>query len=217
VGQEQWGRGNVWASLKSLFNINAGWYVNAGAPTSGSSGAFANKAGLGAILLDSNTGQRYVNLGTLAAPQWTLLGGPVSAGTGGASGGGLGSVGNAKMTYDFATDGGAIATITPSNSPTLPAGAIILGGVIDITTTLTSGGAATIALGLGSGAQVASLKGATAVASYTAGTTLVLLPIFTSATYVKVAAATRLTLTVAAFALTAGRLNVNVAYVQGNV
>lgn len=129
---------------------------------------------------------------------------------------GMGLVGNAKMTYNFAVHGGAIGTITPTLSPTLPAGAIILGGTIDITTTLTSGGAATIALGLGSGAQVAALKAATAVATYAAGQ-LTLVPIFTAATYVKVAAATKLTLTIAAVALTAGKLDVNIVYVQGNV
>lgn len=129
---------------------------------------------------------------------------------------GLGLVGHAKMTYDFTLDGGAIGLITPRDSPILPAGAIILGGVIDITTALTSGGAATIALGLGAGAQVASLKAATAVASYALGTTLVVIPIFTGATALKVAADTKMTLTVAAFALTAGKMNVNLVYIQGN-
>jgi len=216
-GNEQFGRGNVWASLKSLFNIDAGWYVFAGTPVNGAAGTYFGKAGLGAKLLDSTTGTWYVNLGTRTVPQWNPLGGPVALGVGGSTGGGLGAVGNAKMTYDFASDGGAIATITPANSPTLPVGAIVLGGVIDITTTLTSGGAATIALGFGSGAQVAVLKGATAVASYAAGTTLVIIPIFTSATYYKLTAAARMTLTVAAATLTAGRMDVNIAYVQGNV
>lgn len=130
---------------------------------------------------------------------------------------GLGLVGHAKMTYDFSVDGGAIGLITPQYTPTLPQGAIILGGVIDITTALTSTGAATIALGFGAGAQVASLKGATAVASYALGTTLVLIPIFTGATVLKVAADTRMTLTVAAVALNAGKMDVNLVYVQGNL
>lgn len=130
---------------------------------------------------------------------------------------GKGLVGNAKMTFDFSVDGGAIGTITPVNSPQLPAGAIILGGVIDITTALLSGGAATIALGLGSGAQVASLKAATAVATYALGMAVPVVPLFTAATYVKVAAETQMTLTVAAFALTAGKMDVNIVYVVGNV
>jgi len=216
-GNEQFGRGSVWASLKSVFNIDAGWYIFAGVPISGASGTFAGKAGPGATVIDSTTGNNYTNLGTKASPVWASVNLPAPIGTGGLTGGGLGSIGNAKMTYDFASDGGAISTITPLNSPTLPAGAIVLGGVIDITTTLTSGGAATIALGFGSGAQVAALKAATAVASYAAGTTLVMIPIFTSATYLKLTAAARMTLTVAAATLTAGRMDINVAYVQGNV
>lgn len=129
--------------------------------------------------------------------------------------GGLGFVGNAKMTYDFSVDGGAIATITPGNSPTLPLGAIILGGTIDITTQLTSGGAATIALGTSAGSSSSSLKGATAVASWTVGQ-LALVPVFTAATYVKLTADGRLTLTVAAAALTAGRFDVNLLWIKGN-
>lgn len=131
---------------------------------------------------------------------------------------GIGLVGNAKMTFDFSVDGGAIGTITPSGSPKLPAGAIILGGVIDVTTLLTSGGAATVGLGLGSGAQVASLLAPITVAGApwsTAGVKPVI-PVFTAATAVKVAAETQLTLTIAAFVVTAGKFDVNLVYVIGN-
>lgn len=211
AGPGQFGtfRFNIWAMLSNLINNNVGFITGSGAPTDGTSGTQVGKAGPGTIYIDLATGNLYVNLGTKASPVWSAFGGTVSGL------GGLGSVGNAKMTYDFAVDGGAVSTITPSNSPTIPANAIILGGTIDITTTLTSGGAATIALGLGSGAQVASLKGATAVASWTAGQ-LALVPVFTAATYVKVTAATRLTMTIAAAALTAGKFDVNVAYIRGN-
>ena len=195
--------------LRDLLNNNIAILPSAGVPTDGVAGSFAGFAGPGTIVLDYTNGAMYVNNGTKVSPTWLRTNGPVSGN------GGLSAVGNAKMTYDFAVDGGAIATITPTNSPTIPLGAIILGGTIDITTTLTSGGAATIALGLGSGAQVAALKAATAVASYTAGQ-LVMIPIFTAATYVKATAAARLTATVAAFALTAGKMDVNVVYVQGN-
>lgn len=216
IGPGQFGRLNIWAMLKELMNRDVPILTVSGVPVQGTSGSFAGKAGPGALLIDYTNGIHYVNLGTKASPLWSSLGAPVGLGTGGLTGGGLGTVGNAKMTYDFASDGGAISTITPTNSPTVPLGAIILGGVIDITTTLTSGGSATIALGLGSGAQVAALKAATAVASYAAGTSLVIIPIFTSATYYKVTAAARLTLTVAVAALTAGRMDINVAYIQGN-
>lgn len=129
---------------------------------------------------------------------------------------GLGLLKTAKFTYNFATDGGAIGLITPTNSPTLPIGAIILGGVIDILTTLTSTGAATIALGTSAGSSATALKGATAVATWAAGVTVPVVPVFTAATYVKLTAAGRLTMTVADVALTAGKFNVTVVYVQGN-
>ena len=202
---------NIMAMLRKLLDGQVAFFTNAGPPTNGASGTYAARAGAGSLLFDITNGHTYVNLGTLAAPVWANTTLPTQGN------GGLGLIGNAKMTYDFAVDGGAIGPITPANSPTLPATAIILGGVVDITTTLTSGGAATIALGLGVGAQVASLKAATAVATWAAGMTgIPLIPIFTSATYVKVAAPTALTLTVAAFALTAGKFDVNIAYLKGN-
>lgn len=207
---------NIWAMLRQLVNNNVPILTISGPPLNGVSGSFAGQAGPGTPLIDFLNGVSYINIGTLASPIWATDNLPVPAGiAGGVAGGGLGVIGNAKMTYVFGVDGGAISTITPANSPTLPANAIILGGTIDITTTLTSGGSATIALGLGSGAQVASLKAALAVASWTAGQ-LALIPIFTAATYVKVAAATRLTLTVATAALTAGVFDVNLVYIQGN-
>lgn len=209
MGVTQFPKLNLWAMLKDLLNNDVAILSNAGVPTDGTSGSFAGYAGPGALVLDYTNGSLYINIGTKASPIWTRSSGNVIGN------GGLGVVGNAKMTYDFAVDGGAVSVITPTNSPTIPLNAIILGGTIDITTTLTSGGAATIALGLGSGAQVASLKAATAVATWAAGQ-LALVPIFTAATYVKSAAATRLTLSIATAALTAGKFDVNLVYVQGN-
>jgi hypothetical protein len=206
---------NMFSVLRQLANANVWTVADSGAP---STSIGIGMLGPGSTYVDTATGITYTNVGTILAPVWSSDNAPVQSGTaGGALGGGLGVVGNAKMTYVFGVDGGAISTITPTNSPTVPVGAIVLGGVIDITTTLTSGGAATIALGFGSGAQVAALKAATAVASWTAGTTLVIIPIFTSATYFKLTAAARMTLTVAAAALTAGVMDVNIVYVQGNV
>jgi hypothetical protein len=120
------------------------------------------------------------------------------------------------MTYSFAVDGGAIATITPSNSPTLPAGAIILGGVLDVTTSLTSGGAAQVSIGTSAGSSVTALKASAVLGTEYAAGLRALTPVFTAATYVKLTAAGRLTLTVTVATLTAGRFDVNVAYVQGN-
>lgn len=217
AGAQDFGRLNIFAIWKNLLNNNIGYFTFSGTPVNGASGTFAGKAGIGAVIIDIVSGAHFVNIGTKASPIWSAGNGPVPNGiAGGVAGGGLGSVGNAKMTYSFAVDGGAIATITPANSPTIPLGAIILGGVIDITTTLTSGGAATIALGFGAGAQAAALKAATAVATYAAGVTVPVIPVFTAASYFKLTAAAQMSLTVAAAALTAGVMDVNLVYVQGN-
>lgn len=200
---------NVEAVALQLARLNIWAVADAGVPVNGTSGTGINMLGPGSVYTDTSTGLSYVNVGTILSPIWSATDGPISGN------GGLGVIGNAKMTYDFAVDGGAISTITPSNSPIIPVNAIILGGTCDITTQLTSGGAATIALGLGAGAQVAALKAATAVASYVAGQ-LAIIPVFTAATYYKATAAAALSLTIAAFALTAGKMDVNVVYIQGN-
>lgn len=209
VGPQSFGRLSIWAVLANLVNQGIGAFTLAGNPTDGTSGSFANMAALGSIVVNTLTGDQFVNRGTKASPIWKNVTGSVSGN------GGLGLVNNAKMTYDFTVNGGAVSTITPTNSPTLPLGAIIFGGTLDITTSLTSGGSATIAVGIGSGAQVASIKGATAVASWGAGQ-LAVIPVFTAATYHKVTAAGALTLTIATATLTAGKFDVNLMYLRGN-
>jgi hypothetical protein len=203
---------NMFAMLRALINNYTPVLNLSGPPTSGTSGSFVGRAGPGAILIDYLNAVVYINQGTLASPLWNIFGG-ATAGLAG-----LGAVGNAKATYSFATDGGAIGTITPLNSPTIPLGAIILGGVLEVQTIAASGGAATIAVGLGSGAQVASLVAAAAFNGAPWSTTgmKAIIPVFTVATYVKAAAATRLTFTIAAATLTGGIFNVNVAYIQGS-
>lgn len=199
---------NPWAWLRAMSDNNLAIIPNAGAPTNGTSGTFAGKAGPGCLLVDTTNAVLYVNVGTKASPVWSAI----SAISGNA---GLGVVQSAKVTYDFAVDGGAQGTITPANSPQLPSKAIILGGALDITTTLTSGGSATIALGTSAGSSTTSLKGATAVASWTAGF-LAIVPVFTAATYVKLSAAGKPTLTIATADLTDGKFDLNLVYCVGN-
>lgn len=111
-----------------------------------------------------------------------------------------------KGVYDFTKDGGAIGAITLKDLNRdlikLPAGAIIKQVVIDTEVAPTSGGLATIAFGINS---TTDLKGATAIASFsgiTAG-----IPDGAATNMVKVTSAANLTLTVGAFALTAGKIN----------
>lgn len=126
-------------------------------------------------------------------------------------------LGTARMTYDFGIDGGAIGLITPQNSPMLPAGAIILGGVIDVITAVTSGGLATISIGTSAGSSAASLKAASAIATeFDAGLNAII-PVFTVATMIKLTAAGQITLTVAAFVLTAGKFNVDLLYLDSEL
>lgn len=214
---EQFGKGSVWGQIKALANNFANFYVFNGTPVSGVGGTFAGKAGLGASLFSLTTGFHYINLGTQAIPQWSNDGGPQGTGLTGALGSGVGVVGNAKASYDFATDGGGQVTITPLNSPTIPLGAIILGGVLEVTT-IPVGVGASIGVGLGSGAQVASILAPAAIVGAPWSTTgmKAIIPIFTAATYIKVAAATKLTFTISAANLTAGQFNINLAFIQGN-
>ncbi len=198
---------NIWSALKQQANNDVWPIVDSGAPTNGTSGTGAGFAGIGSTYTDVVTGIIYVNIGTKASPTWKGNA-PIAATIG------LGNVGIAKATYDFAVDGGAVSTITPAG-PTLPTKSIILGGTIDITTTLTSGGAATISVGTSAGSSSASLKALTAVASWTAGQ-MAIVPIFTAATFLKLTAAGAITTSIAVAALTAGKFDVNLVYVVGN-
>ena len=61
--------------------------------------------------------------------------------------GGTGRLKTWTGNYDFAVDGGAVSTITlRSNDGPLPSGAYVVGGVLDVSTALDSGGSATAAL-----------------------------------------------------------------------
>lgn len=64
---------NFFAWLNNLKNLGIGILTNAGAPTSGTSGTFVNKAGPGCLLLDTTNTNLYMNTNTLASPTWTLF------------------------------------------------------------------------------------------------------------------------------------------------
>ena len=108
-----------------------------------------------------------------------------------------------KWYYDFATDGGAIGAIT-LRGPQLPTGAVITGGYLYNTTAITSGGSATISLGLLTD-DVAGIKAATAVGTIGAAGAIALIPVSTAASQSNITTATRdVTMTIAVAALTAG-------------
>jgi hypothetical protein len=118
---------------------------------------------------------------------------------------GLGGI--LKVTYNFATDGGAVSTI--ELPVTVPSGAIVYGGLIDVDTAPTSGGSATIALGLNTNTD---LLAATAIASVTGRVAIV--PVFTAASAVKTTADRKLKLTIAVAALTAAKFDIYLNYYE---
>lgn len=117
--------------------------------------------------------------------------------------------------WDFAVDGGAVSTIPlRSKDGAIPAGADIIGGYIDVQTQLTSGGAATI--GVNSEAAGDLVAAATAVGTYTAGRKNIL-PAeasgsATAKNSIRTTAARVPAITVAAFALTAGKLKLTLLW-----
>jgi hypothetical protein len=118
--------------------------------------------------------------------------------------------------YDFAVDGGAISTIALSGGLLpIPAGAIIVGGYVDVTTALTSGGAATIAMQVEAANDILT---AVAVATWSLGRKNILPALTTGAltasTYVKPTVARDISIVIAAAALTAGAFRVGLFYVD---
>lgn len=113
-----------------------------------------------------------------------------------------------KATYDFSIDGGAIGTILLTNSQIIPANFIVLGGILFPITTFNSGGGATVAVGVGNGAQTAAIKAAAGFAGYVAGTPLVIIPVW-SAGFFALTADSKVSITVATAALTAGKMAIH--------
>jgi hypothetical protein len=112
--------------------------------------------------------------------------------------------------YDFAVDGGAISSITIS-AENIPAGAIILGGVVEVDTAVTSGGAATLAVQVESAGDIIAAAAVSGAPWSTTGRKSVI-PVFTGATTVKTTAARGIVVVIAAATLTAGQVDVLLAY-----
>lgn len=118
----------------------------------------------------------------------------------------------ARGDYNFATDGGAIGSINLM-ADTIPSGAIVLGGFIEVDTALTSGGAATGRLDV----EAAGDLQAAAVVSGAPWSTVgrkSITPAFTGATAVKLTAARNIVFAIATAALTAGKFKVILFYVE---
>lgn len=118
----------------------------------------------------------------------------------------------ARAYYDFATDGGAVGAIVLRGDK-IPDGAVVLDTIIDVTTPVTSGGAATVSLGINSATDVraaATLSTAPSLAAAASPHGAV-----TRATAgLHSDADNDITATVAVAALTAGAFSVLVEYVE---
>lgn len=120
--------------------------------------------------------------------------------------------------YDFAADGGAIGTVTLSakdGKAPLPVGAIVLNSTTWVKDAVTSGGAATVSIGLGT--DVDGLLTAQALGALTANAVIVgdgaaAVPA-SSATYISSAANGAVTASIAVAAATAGQISVSVEYI----
>lgn len=198
---------SIWTQWVDLKTNNIFFTANGSAPINGVTGV--DICGPGSTLTDYSSSRVFVNTGTISVPVWEQLSINNNAIRGN------GPIAFGKAQYDFSADGGAVGLITPASNCIIPDNAIILGGIIDILTTFTSGGSATIAVGTSAGSSTSSLKGATAVGSWSAGL-LAVVPVFTAATMVKLSAQGQVTLTVAVADLTAGKANIILAYLVSN-
>jgi hypothetical protein len=123
---------------------------------------------------------------------------------------GLGLQRWAHAIFNFATDGGAISTITPLLNATIPANAIVLPAqaVINSPTAVTSAGSATIGIGTSAGSSTTSILAATAKTAFSTEAVQI-----GSASAFKMTASGSVTLTVAVAALTAGLIEIWVPFV----
>lgn len=114
--------------------------------------------------------------------------------------------GSARHSYSFATDGGAVGTITLRGQP-IPSGAVVTGGYIDVSVVPTSGGAATISAGVEAAGDLQAAAAISGAPWSTTGRKSVT-PAGTGATSVKLTADRNVAIVVATAALTAGAFDV---------
>ena len=110
--------------------------------------------------------------------------------------------------YSFASDGGAISTITPVLTCTVPANAIVMNGMINPTTAPVGVGAS-VAVGVSAGSSNHSILGATAITSLTLDALVVATCL---ATPFKTTAAGLVTVTISGATLTAGIIEIFFEY-----
>jgi hypothetical protein len=127
----------------------------------------------------------------------------------GKEGKGAGGLQAVRGAYDFAVDGGAVGAVDLTRDAQIPAGAVILGGFIDVSTAVASA-TGTVAIAAEGAADILA---ATGQAGLTLGRKSII-PAFTGASAVKTTAARKLVATIATAVLTAGKFDVVIFYVK---
>lgn len=117
-----------------------------------------------------------------------------------------------RATYAFAADGGVQGTIALLGAASIPASALIVGGLVDVTTPLTSVGAATAAIRVENADDIV-LAAAVAGAPWSATGRKNVIPAFTGLTSVLTTVARDVSLVIAAADLTAGAFNIYLFYI----
>lgn len=118
-----------------------------------------------------------------------------------------------NFTYDFAVQGGAVSTILVPGPDDIPQGAVVIGAYLNVATVPTSGGAATVALGIEAAGDLQAAAAITGAPYSTTGRKS-LTPAFTGATTILTTAARRLIVTIAVAALTAGKFDVQIFWIE---
>lgn len=118
----------------------------------------------------------------------------------------------ARAEYSFASDGGVVGTLGLFGATSIPAGSIIVGGLVEVITPPTSGGAATLAVQV-EGANDIVLAAAVSGAPWSTAGRKSVIPAFTGATSVKTSAARDISIVIATAALTAGAFTVFLFYI----
>lgn len=119
----------------------------------------------------------------------------------------------ARGRYDFSVDGGAVGDIDLTSTTQIPKGAVIVGGFVEVVTAPTSGGAGALAIKVESAADIVASAAVSGAPWSTTGFKDVV-PDGTGSTAVQTTADRKIQATIATAALTAGKVDVVLFYVE---
>jgi len=203
---------NIQAALRDLANSNVLPVVNAGVPTSGTSGTGAGLCGKGTVLIDVTNGGVYINTNTKASPTWTVVSNVTSTAVNG-----LQTFGIARAQFDPSLTAGDRTVAAHTLGVTIPNKAIVCGGVVQVNTAFDSADdTSTVALSIQSANDLVTAAAVSGAPYSTTGLKAITPKINTpESTGIALTADRLIIATVAVQALTAGKLTVNLVYLMG--